>query len=60
MFKEDPACSKRAQKINENKIRIPTTINLSLSSGAHLNKAYNNQMAIHIAPKPPKSVPTSS
>ena len=37
IFKDDPACSKRAQKINENNIKIPTTIILSLSSGEHFD-----------------------
>ena len=59
IFKDEPACSKSAQKINENKINIPTTINRSLSSGSHLNNAYNNHAQINITPKPPKSCPTS-
>ena len=43
------------QNISENSIKIPTTINLSLSSGAHFNNAYNNQAPIKITPKPPNS-----
>ena len=59
IFSEDPACSKRAQKINENNINIPTTIKRSLSSGSHLNKAYINQAPINMNPNPPRSCPTS-
>ena len=55
MFNDDPACSNKAQNISENSIKIPTTINLSLSSGAHFNNAYNNQAPIKIIPKPPNS-----
>ena len=39
MFKDDPACSNKAQKIKENKIKMPITMSLSLSSEEHLNKA---------------------
>ena len=39
IFSEEPACSKRAQKIKEKNINMPTTINLSLSSCSHLNNA---------------------
>ena len=34
---------------------IPTTINLSLSSRAHLSRAYNSHAPIKIAPKPPNN-----
>ncbi len=48
------------KKLSKKRIKIPTTISLSRSSGVHLNKAYISQIAIHIAPNPPKSEPTTS
>tara|TARA_B110000858_G_scaffold32725_1_gene36316 strand:- start:36 stop:218 length:183 start_codon:yes stop_codon:yes gene_type:complete len=58
MFSDDPACSNKAQNIKENKINIPTIINLSLSSGEHFNRAYASQSAMQMAPKPPRRLPT--
>jgi hypothetical protein len=60
MFKDEPACSNSAQKINEKRIKIPTTISLSLSSGEHFKSEYPSQNAIHMAPNPPKRLPTNS